>query len=136
MVEELGDRVHRERLDDLAQGRLHVVRLVADHRHAQDGQLAVVLASTSATDTLKRVVQPILDALAPPAACPSGCAPRDRQPDSQGADDHRACRLSVACGELDSPHIRHVAGSFAAYRVRCTCSMRYASMTSPTLMSS
>src|SRR5262249_6173846 len=103
--------MHAQGLHNLPQGCLHVVRLVADHGHAQYGQLAVVLLLHLRHGHVEAIADAVLDALHHLPLVLEAAGFADQQANAEGADDHYS-------------------------NVLCTCSTLNASMTSPTLMSS
>src|SRR5262249_4911572 len=108
VIQELRHRMHPQRLHDLAQGCLHVVRLVADHGHAQHGTLTIVLFLDVRHRDVEAVADAVLDALDHLPLVLEAAGFADQQANAESADDHSS--------------------------VLCTCSTLNASMTSPTLM--
>ena len=72
-IHKLGNRMRFEGIHDFAERLLDRMRFIADHRHADDDRLTVIVSLDLGDRHVERLPQAVFDAIAAPGVCLSGC---------------------------------------------------------------
>src|SRR5262249_37819409 len=132
VIQELGHRMDAQSRDNPIQGGTDGSSRGTHLGNSRDRQLAMILSLHLSDRDTELVPQPITDAAHDlPLVLQTTRLP-NQQPHTQRANNHQ-CRsgfLARRCRGVRLESLTYFSS------LRCTCSMRYASMTSSTLMSS